>query len=117
LFDIYNVDMSEVLGVFEQAVLVAVVRLQGEGYGRTILREVQQRLNRDVAASAVYATLDRLEAKGLATSQEGAGAPVRGGRTKRHFAATTAGLRALNEARLATANIWRGLAWPLKGRS
>ena len=109
--------MADVLGVFEQAVLVAVVRLRGEGYGRTILREVQERLNRDVAASAVYATLDRLEAKGLATSREGAGTPVRGGRTKRHFTATAPGLRALNDARIATANIWRGLAWPLKGRT
>jgi len=109
--------MSDVLGIFEQAVLLAVVRLEGDGYGRTILREVQRRLNREVAASAVYATLDRLEAKGLATSREGAGSPVRGGRTKRHFTATAQGLRALNDARIATANIWRGFASPLKGRS
>ena len=115
--NIYNVDMSDVLGVFEQAVLVTVVRLRGDGYGRTILKDAQARLNRNVAASAVYATLDRLEAKGLVTSREGTGTSVRGGRTKRHFAVTTAGLRALDDARTTTANIWRGLAWPLKGRS
>jgi hypothetical protein len=32
-----------------------------EGYGRAILKEVQERLGHDVAAGAVYATLDRLE--------------------------------------------------------
>ena len=59
--------MADVLGPFEQAVLVAVMRLRGEGYGRTIHKEVIARLDRDVTASAVYATLDRLEDKGLVT--------------------------------------------------
>src|SRR5437868_777393 len=102
---IYNVDMADVLGVFEQAVLVAVVHLRGEGYGRTILTEVGARLGRDVTASAVYATLDRLEAKGLASSRDGEATPQRGGRAKRHFAITAAGVRALSDARKATAGI------------
>jgi PadR family transcriptional regulator PadR len=109
--------MSDVLGVFEQTVLVAIHHLRGEGYGRTILTDVQERLGRDVTASAVYATLDRLEAKGLATSREGEKTPERGGRAKRHFSITGAGVRALNEARRATTNIWRGITLPLKGRS
>jgi PadR family transcriptional regulator PadR len=108
--------MAEVLGVFEQAVLVAVGRLRGEGYGRTILKEIQIRLDRDVAASAAYATLDRLEAKGLVVSREGESSPTRGGRAKRHFTITAAGLRALAAAKTATDNIWRGFALPLKGR-
>jgi DNA-binding PadR family transcriptional regulator len=109
--------MSEVLGVFEQAVMVAVVRLRGEGYGRTILKEVQTRLARDVAASAVYATLDRLEDKGLVRSREGKATPERGGRAKRHFSTTPAGVRALNDSKAAANNIWRGLAWPLREQS
>jgi PadR family transcriptional regulator, regulatory protein PadR len=108
--------MADVLGTFEQAVLVAVMRLRGDGYGRTILKDVIARLARDVTASAVYATLDRLEDKGLVTSRAGRGTPERGGRAKRHFAITAAGVRALNESRAATENIWRGLSWPLKGR-
>jgi DNA-binding PadR family transcriptional regulator len=108
--------MSDVLGVFEQAVLVAVMQLRGDGYGRTILKEVMARLDREVTASAVYATLDRLEDKGLAASRVGKGTPERGGRVKRHFSITAAGVRALNESRAAADNIWRGLSWPLKGR-
>jgi PadR family transcriptional regulator PadR len=107
--------MSEVLGVFEQAVLVAVVHL-GDGYGRTILKEVQARLSREVAASAVYSTLDRLEEKGLVASRAGEATAARGGRPKRHFAITRPGLRALHASRAVTENIWRGFAWPLKGR-
>ena len=109
--------MSEVLGLFEQAVLVAVVHLRGDGYGRTILKEVESRLGRDVTASAVYATLDRLEDKGLVASRAGAGTPARGGRTKRHFAVTGSGVRALNDSRAVSQSIWRGFAWPLKGRA
>ena len=109
--------MADVLGVFEQAVLVAVLHLRGDGYGRTIHKEVQARLHRLVAVSAVYATLDRLEAKGLASSRDGEATPDRGGRAKRPFAVTAAGVRALSDARQATTNIWRGVTWPLKGRA
>ncbi|HEX4568141.1 MAG TPA: helix-turn-helix transcriptional regulator [Vicinamibacterales bacterium] len=109
--------MADVLGVFEQAVLVAVARLGGQGYGRTILTDVQERLGRDVAASAAYATLDRLEAKGLVVSREGETTPARGGRAKRHFTVTPAGLRALAAAKNVTDNIWRGFALPQKGRT
>jgi PadR family transcriptional regulator, regulatory protein PadR len=109
--------MAEVLGVFEQAVLVAVRHLRGDGYGRTILKEVERRLNREVAASAAYATLDRLEAKGLVASRAGESSPARGGRAKRHFTITAAGVRALAAAKAATDGIWRGFAVPLKGRS
>jgi PadR family transcriptional regulator PadR len=109
--------MSDVPGTFEQAVLAAVVHLRGEGYGRSIMREVQERLERSIAASAVYATLDRLEAKGFVRSRAGAPTALRGGRPKRHFAITAAGVHALNASRAATEQIWRGLAWPLKGRA
>ena len=65
--------VAEVLGTFEQAVLLALARpktpLGKEGYGRAVLKEVQLRLDREVSAGAVYATLDRLEKKGLISSQ------------------------------------------------
>ena len=109
--------MSDVLGVFEQAVLVAVLHLRGDGYGRTILTDVEARLDREVTASAVYATLDRLEGKALVRSREGDTTPARGGRAKRHFSITGAGVQALNDARQATTNIWRGITLPLRGRS
>jgi DNA-binding PadR family transcriptional regulator len=109
--------MADVLGVFEQAVLVAVAHLRGEGYGRTILKEAQARLDRDVTASAAYATLERLEAKGLVSSREGETTPARGGRPKRHFAITAAGIRALAAAKAANVKIWRGFALPQKGRA
>ena len=77
--------MADVLGAFEQAVLLAVVRLRDEAYGRAILKDVQARLERNVAAGAVHATLGRLERKGLLSSRLGAGTPIRGGRARRFY--------------------------------
>ena len=107
----------DTVGQFEQAVLVALIRLGKDAYGRAVLNEVQQRLDRDVSAGAVYATLERLEAKGLASSTLAPGTAIRGGRARRYFAPTGAGVRALSDAKSATDRMWRGLAWPLKVRT
>ena len=72
------------------------------------------RLERDVAAGAVHATLERLEKKGLVSSRLGSGTPVRDGRARRFYRMQPAGLHALNEARAAVNNLWHGLKWPLK---
>jgi len=120
LIFIYNADkLAEHLGIFEQAVLLALLRPQTElgkeSYGRAILKEVQHRLGREVAAGAVYSTLERLEAKGLVSSELGPGTPVRGGRPKRHYRIEADGVRALNAVRTVTDRLWAGIHLPLKG--
>jgi len=107
--------MAEVLGSFEQAVLLAVVRLDDEAYGRAILKEVQARLKREVAAGAVHATLSRLDHKGLLVSRLGPGTEIRAGRPRRFYSISASGRRALNDARAVVDHLWRGFRWPLKG--
>jgi PadR family transcriptional regulator PadR len=111
--------MAEVLGMFEQAVLLALLRpattLGREAYGRAILKEVQARLQRQVSAGAVYATLERLEAKGLVSSRLGPGTAIRGGRPRRYYTIEAPGLRALNEARTTARRLWADVRLPLKG--
>jgi len=107
--------MADLLGPFEQAVLLAIVQLREDAYGRAILKHVQERLGREVAAGAAHATLSRLEKQGLVTSWLGSGTPIRGGRSRRYYRVTPAGVRALNDARAAVRDLWRGLTWPLKG--
>jgi PadR family transcriptional regulator PadR len=107
--------MADVLGAFEQAVLLAILRLGDGAYGRAILKEVQVRMARDVAAGAVHATLERLERKRLIASRLGPGTPVRGGRSRRFYRLQPKGVRALNDARAAVDNLWHGFSWPLKG--
>jgi DNA-binding PadR family transcriptional regulator len=106
--------MADVLGAFEQAVMLAIVRLGDEAYGRAIRQEVQRRLEREVAVGAVHATLERLEKKALIASRLGSGTPIRAGRPRRFYRLKPAGVRALNDARAAVNSMWAGLKWPLK---
>src|SRR5262245_59872109 len=106
--------MADILGSFEQAVLLAIVRLDDGADGRAILKEVAARLERDVAAGAVQATLERLERKGLVRSRLGSGTPIRDGRARRFYTVSAQGLRALNDARTNHETIWRGFTRPLK---
>lgn len=106
--------MADTLGAFEQAVLLAIVRLDEHAYGLAILKEVEARLGRDVAAGAAHATLERLQAKGLIASRLGSGTPIRDGRARRFYRLLPKGLRALNDARAALDTLWHGLKWPLK---
>ena len=109
--------MADTLGSFEQAVLLAILRLGDDAYGRAVMNEVQVRLERDVAAGAVHATLERLERKGLVASRLGPGTPIRAGRRERFYRIRPNGLRALNDARATVDTLWRGLDWPLKGHA
>ena len=114
----YNVvAMADILGSFEQAVLLAIVRLDDGAYGRAIMKEVEGRLEREVAAGAVQATLERLERKGLVRSRLGSGTPIRDGRARRFYTVLAEGLRALNDARKTHDSVWRGFARPLKART
>lgn len=106
--------MADVLGAFEQAVLLALVRLGEDAYGRAILKDVQEHLLRPVAPGAVHATLTRLEARGLVASWLGSGTP-RGGRARRFYRLLPKGLHSLNDARAAVNYLWQGIKWPLKG--
>ena len=105
--------MADTLGTFEQAVLLAVIRLGDDAYGRAVFKQVAERLQREIAAGAVHATLERLEGKGFVTSRLGPGTEIRGGRARRYYRLSPAGLCALNDARAAVEGIWRGIDWPL----
>ena len=83
--------MPPPLGEFEQLVLIALVRLGDDAYGATVRREIEARACRQVAISAVYTTLDRLEGKGFVSSWVGAPTAQRGGRRRRFYALRPAG--------------------------
>src|SRR5829696_8337895 len=101
--------MADTLGAFEQAVMLAIVRLGEDAYGRAIRREVELRFERAVAAGAVHATLERLEDKGFVSSRLGPGTAIRAGRPRRYYRPLAAGVRALNESRETLETLWRGL--------
>ena len=103
------------LGEMELMVLLTLVRLGDDAYGVPISKELLSLAGREVALGSVYAALDRLEQKGFVTSTLGDPTPERGGRAKRYFRVTPAGLRALKMTRTALINLWTGIP-QLEGR-
>lgn len=100
----------EYLGEFENLVLLALVRLEDRAYGVTVRQEIETRAKRDVSIGAVYATLERLEAKGYITSLMGEPTKERGGRSKRFFRITPHGVRVLNRTQQTLQRMTEGLA-------
>lgn len=95
------------LGEFEELVLTMVGILQEEAYGNTIVNEIRDRVGREVNLSAVHVTLYRLEDKGLVKSVMGGSTNARGGRRKRIYQVTNAGLATLRAMKEARMDLWK----------
>ena len=95
------------VGSFEEQVLLAVVRTAPEAYGMNVRRELEQVTGRDVTIGSVYITLDRLEAKGLVTSARAPGGTAP--HSRRMFAVTALGARALADTRSMRERLWAGV--------
>jgi len=98
------------LGELEQIVLLATLRLDGEGYAVTIHAAIGTATGRDLTMGTIHKTLMRLEAKGYVTSRMGESSPHRGGRAKRHYELTPAGLKMLRASLRALKRMAAGLA-------
>jgi PadR family transcriptional regulator, regulatory protein PadR len=97
------------LGEFEHIVVLALMRLGDRAYGVSVRQEIATCIDRDVSVGAIYATLERMEAKGYVTSTMGGPTAKRGGRPKRFFRVTAKGMSALNCARQALLSMSKGL--------
>jgi DNA-binding PadR family transcriptional regulator len=96
------------LGEFEYAVLLAVMHVES-AYAVPIRSVLEERTGRPVARGALYTALERLESKGCLRSRMDDATEARGGRARRYFSVTPAGLRALRATHAALANLTRGL--------
>lgn len=100
---------GDYLGEFELVVMLAIARLGDEAYGMRARLEIEEASGRRVSIGAVYATLARLQAKGLVSARQGAPTAERGGRAKRFFSLTARGDEALARSRQMLAALWRQL--------
>lgn len=98
---------KEYLGEFEELVLTMVGILKDEAYGNAIVAAIKERVGRESTLSAVHVTLYRLEDKGLVKSAMGGATNARGGRRKRIFQVTNAGLAMLRGMQAARMDLWK----------
>lgn len=95
----------ELLGSFEEQVMLAIVRTANEAYGMEVRRELERVTGRDVTIGAVYSTLDRLEAKRLVRSVRASA----DGSSRRVFVLTRRGGEALVDTRAIRERLWKGV--------
>jgi PadR family transcriptional regulator PadR len=95
------------LGEFEELVLLTVGILFGDAYGLAILDELEQQTGRNVMISSVHKALVRLEDKGYLKSRMGGATQARGGRDKRLYTLTEAGVSVVNQAHDMRNAMWR----------
>src|SRR3954454_24405213 len=105
------------LGELEQVIMLATLRLGDEGYGVTIQEAIQRATGRDLTLGTIHKTLTRLEAKGMIASRLGESAPYRGGRRKRDYKGTAAGMRSLRASIASLRRLAAGLAVGLEPTS
>ncbi len=96
-------------GEFEELVLLAIAVLHEEAYGISIKKELEERLQRSVSIGALQTALKRLEDKGLITSTLGEPTKKRGGKRKRFYQISPAGMAVLEDIRDIRNKLWSSI--------
>jgi DNA-binding PadR family transcriptional regulator len=104
------------LGEFEELTLLAVLSLGDGAYGVAVQQVIEREASREISLGAVYAALDRMEGKGLVRSGMSDVTPERGGKRRRLFEITPAGLRTVREARRVREALWNAAPRALRGK-
>lgn len=110
-------DVGRTLGEFEQLILLALVRLEDDGYGVRIKEEIERRAGREIFIGAVYTALARLTKAGYVSARMGEPTAKRGGRRKKFYRLERAGQEALSASYSAYRNMTTGIEAELEAMS
>jgi len=103
---------SESLGEFELLVMLAALRLGAdEAYTVSIAKDISARTGRSVRRANVFTTLQRLEGKGLVSTELGESRPERGGRPRRLVKVEPVGVDAMRSTTKAIRSMIGGLSY------
>ena len=101
--------MGQMLGDFEQLILMALVRLRANAYGVSMRKEIEERTGRSISAGAIYTALDRLESRGFVSSRLGDPTPQRRGRPRKFYELEPPGAEALHRSYSALSQMAKGI--------
>ena len=93
----------------EELVLLAVWRLQENAYCVPIREQLMEVSSQKWSFGSIYDALERLEKKGFLESYLSEPLKSRGGRSKRIYKHTTAGLKAMIEIKNVQDKVWDGI--------
>ncbi len=94
------------LGEFEEYILLTILAQPEEAYSVGIAKEIEKVTGRKVVHSVVHASLTRLVKKGMLQDAMGEATSQRGGKRKRMYSLSRAGIVALEKARDQRNALW-----------
>jgi DNA-binding PadR family transcriptional regulator len=97
---------KDYLGELEELILTMVGILGDDAYGNSIVKQIKAELNRTVSLASAHVTLYRLQDKGYVKSVVGGATSKRGGRSKRIFRITSAGVAVLKSMKQDRLRLW-----------
>jgi PadR family transcriptional regulator len=99
----------DIITRLEEAILVAVWRLEDNAYGVTINRSVSEFFKKKYTLGALYYSLDQLHRKSLVTKMLKDTPREKAGRSRTYYRLTKRGRQALQDARDYQHHLWKGI--------
>lgn len=99
----------DIITRLEEAILIAIWRLQDDAYGVTINRSVSEFFNKKYTLGALYFSLDQLLRKGYVDKILKNLPRDKAGRSRTYYRLTKRGKKALQEARMYQKKLWKGI--------
>ena len=94
----------------EEAILIAIWRLQDNAYGVSINKQVSVSFKKNYSLGALYFALDQLLRKGYVTKKVKHFYHEKGGRSRTYYSLTDNGKKALLEAKAHQMSLWEGIS-------
>jgi len=91
----------------EELVLMTIWKMKDEPYGVNIRKYVSKLTGKYWSIGSIYVPLDRLESKGYVASYLANPTPERGGKSKRYYKLTEAGIHQLQEIQKVYEAFWK----------
>ena len=99
----------DLLTRLEEAILIAVLRLQDSAYGVPINKEVSKIFGKAYTMGGLYFALDQLVRKEYLMKRTAEPTPKRGGRSRSYYRLTMEGKKALDTARRHQIKLWKAV--------
>jgi len=93
----------------EEAILIAVWKLENSAYGVTINKHVSKSLKKNYSMGALYFSLDQLLRKGYVSKTTKQFYHEKGGRSRTYYSLTKDGKKALQEVKAYQRALWDGI--------
>ncbi len=93
----------------EELILLIVYRLKGNAYGVTIRSLFRDITSRDINFGSMYNTLYLLVRRGFIVSEQSEPSARKGGKRKKMYTLTPAGMNALKAAQDIQKQAWKGM--------